>query len=129
MTHLIEIKTEVDGEFLSDILVTAFDGNYGGSWYWATPARDAGKWLFFDLDELWREVRIEEREAEEPKTLHVRHAGVLRGVKRILRGNLVHSSISEAVASAVRENDAGYIDATAADCIVQASIFNEIRYG
>ena len=33
------------------------------------------------------------------------------------------------ISNAIREHDASFIDAAAADCIVQAAIFNEVRYG
>lgn len=33
----IEIKRELSKEFLSDVMVTAFDGNYGACWTWADP--------------------------------------------------------------------------------------------
>lgn len=39
----ITVKRELPAQLLSDILVTAFDGQYGWSWNWFEPA--AGPWL------------------------------------------------------------------------------------
>lgn len=33
----IEIKRELSKEFLSDVMITAFDGHYGAVWTWAEP--------------------------------------------------------------------------------------------
>lgn len=39
----IEVKQKLDAQFVSDCLVTAFDGVYGGCWDWAEP--QTGSWL------------------------------------------------------------------------------------
>lgn len=57
---------------------------------------------------------------------------VARGIRRILsEGNPIglNKTIISAVAAASVENDAGEIDVEVADCILQAGIFDEYRYG
>jgi len=39
----ISMRRELPAEFLSDILITAFDGDYGWSWNWFEPASE--DWL------------------------------------------------------------------------------------
>jgi hypothetical protein len=41
----------------------------------------------------------------------------------------IDNQIHGYVALAVAENDAGFIDSVAADCIVQAGLFDELVYG
>lgn len=66
----ISLKTELPDEFLSDILITAFDGAYGASWEWFEPVRVGDRfWLTTNgdvqkpsTDDLWLAVRIRLRE-------------------------------------------------------------------
>jgi hypothetical protein len=37
MSTIIKIEKELPKEFLSDIMITAFDGSYGASWQWFEP--------------------------------------------------------------------------------------------
>lgn len=39
----IVLERELSPEFVSDCLITAFDGSYGGCWEWAEP--QTGSWL------------------------------------------------------------------------------------
>lgn len=123
----VVLSVDLESEFLSDILITAFDGSCGGSWYWATPAMDS--WLKTDdlLDSmgsrLWWSVYIAEREDSSGNQWTVTRGSVLLGIQR---------AIEEAypgVAQAVIEGDAGQVDADLADVIIQYAVFGKLVYG
>ena len=51
-------------------------------------------------------------------------------IQKILSGQIqLSTKMTGYIASAIREDDPGQIDADAADCIVQVAMFNELRYG
>jgi hypothetical protein len=121
------VSIDLPSEFLSDILITAFDGDYGGSWYWATPAMD--NWLVTDdtLDEighrLWWSVYVAEREDSSGNQWLVTRGTVLLGIQRAIE------DAYPGVVQAVIEKDAGQFDATLADIVVQFGVFGEVVYG
>ena len=53
---------------------------------------------------------------------------IKKGIDRILNGNLINPQIKYQIFGAVTVADAGDIDATAADAIVQVALFNDIVY-
>ncbi len=127
MSHKIKIEVELDDEFLEDVLTTAVEG---GTNYWAKV--DLNK---RDPETLrCIEITFYDAEADSPNDenfppMLVNAEVIARGIQRILSTGLVNDQIYDCVSKGVRENDAGYIDAEAADCIVQAALFNEIVYG
>lgn len=57
-------------------------------------------------------------------------AAIAEAIGKILSGKVqISSSTAGYIASGLREDDGGDIDAEAADCIVQVAMFDEIRYG
>ena len=136
---------EVDDEFIGDVLVTAFDGDYGACWYWAlaedcedmTPAgvdvnedtKDyiGGPW--------WTAVRFTKPPSEddppesEPTTVVIDKDLVVRGMELVLTGQHTGPQIVGWLRQSVEENDAGMVDADVADCIVQCGLFGEVVYG
>lgn len=57
-------------------------------------------------------------------------AAIATAIQKILSGKIqISSSMAGYIASAIREDDPGQIDADAADCIVQVAMFDELRYG
>lgn len=134
MTNAVAVKVELSDDFLSDILITAFDGSCGGSWYWAEPIVGIPT---FGIDkaenvmnDCWRWLAVNDRESDGIKLLVVDHVRLTNGIQSIIDGSVaLNAEIHSSVLSAVLESDAGYIDATAADCIVQAGMFGEVIYG
>lgn len=134
----ITLKHTLDDEFVSDILITAFDGGVGACWYWCEPDRTDGSFLGTQesesLDTQWTECRIAVEDETGPEDAVVRHtvnAEVIRlGIQRLLdRSDIVAPYIRDYVLSAVAEQDAGHVDAEAADAIVQAGLFDTLVYG
>jgi hypothetical protein len=123
----VVVSIDLPSEFLSDILITAFDGSYGGCWYWATPAMDG--WLVTDdtRDELghrlWWSVYVAEREDNSGNQWLVTRGTVLLGIQRAIE------DAYPGVADAVIGKDAGDIDAELADIIVQYGVFGKLVYG
>ncbi len=134
MTTITMTKTLPDG-FLSDVLITAFDGSYGGCWYWAKPdlRRNDGRWLTTGPDGTWQSCLITldpegstscaERLMQEAGVL-VNHDVIAQGITKALADGR-YPSINEAVLTV----DAGCIDADDADVIVQLAVFGEVVYG
>jgi len=124
-------------EFLSDVITTAFEGGIGywaqaGEYKWWSPTLDGGTaehlygqpnayGVIWDGDsELWYTIDVDK---------------VASAIKRIVDRDVPDSEVhlAEGYRDLVRiadaENDAGEIDADAADWIVQVACFGEVVYG
>lgn len=118
----------------ADVLCTALEGGIG---YWglADKIQTAGPGLTGVDPDAYGSAEISDAEAESaeeaaftPFTLD--YALIRRGFERILTGAVgARADIVEAVRTAAADNDAGQIDADAADVIVQVGAFNEITFG
>ena len=148
-THTLKTRLEVTEEFLSDLMITAFDGQYGGCWFWATSQEialgpwletneEADRWLSAKIQkedelELWAEARDNNPKAEgTAKVWHVTHQTLVLGMQRILDKNEAdggYYGTSATIRGGVAEDDAGDIDANIADSIVQMGLFGEEIYG
>lgn len=134
-TLTISVTVTPTTEFLSDILTTAFDGSYGGCWYWARAANneeraEASAWRI--IDDVWEAVTIADATSGVSPTpvYTATQETIAVGIQRILNDTVkINKSIKARVLSAVTEMDAGYIDAGDADCVVQAGLFGEVIYG
>jgi hypothetical protein len=128
---------------MSDLLITAFDGNYGGCWFWAEPKPGLDDWLIVEKrhreqgigtvegeDTIWRSATIREKQASlangKKRWAVIDHAMIGRGLKRILETpNGRYTAIKEAIMG----KDSGEIDASAVDTIIQFAVFGEEVYG
>lgn len=138
----VKVKAEVPEEFLGDILITAFDPNYGGSWYWADRNPAADSWLkvkeegALGSDQLWLsasvidKAELEEwmatKEPDDPhkvEVFNVTHSSLVDGIQELIDAG------NEELQQAIFDADAGMIDANLADAIVQQALFGEQRYG
>lgn len=139
----VKVKAEVTEEFLSSIMITAFDGTYGGSWSWAAPnpGAEAGSWLTvkeegaLGSDQPWLAVSILDnveledwmatREPDDPdkvKVYNVTHAVLAKGLQGVIDAG------SDNIQQAIFDDDAGMIDANGADWIVQMGLFGKLVY-
>lgn len=168
--HAVDVRIGLKPDFLSDVLVTAFDGSYGACWYWARPFEpEEGKSfikvqllpvMLLDaatgrevvgptMKETWTEVTIIEAEESDAATdalntewqtnergeadtryYKIDHRLIARGIQLAInkRGG-ASEEICATVVTAVVDNDAGAIDAGAADVIVQLGLFGQVVYG
>lgn len=140
MTHKIEIEVPVTDEFIGDILVTAFDGAYGGCWYWAKSGRldwpelKDGQWatvyIKFDTDCCPSPMqRTVYRQMVASGGVKVDQETVTVGIARILADEGYPQSFRDRIRIAVQNLDAGEIDANDADCIIQEGLFGKQIYG
>lgn len=138
VTISVILDTDDSGtrEFLSDIMTTAIAGGIN---YWASI-------LSYD-ESAATVVLADTEEGATPEALLILDIDVLaQGIKVVLEAhppfydpNDTHSQCQDVpflsaywasvMRSAVLALDAGEIDADAADVIVQAALFGEIRYG
>jgi hypothetical protein len=118
-------RTAEREEFLADIIITATEG---GTNYWARSRA-----YHYDGDPKFTHVEFCDMELEgtaEEKWNLVNVDVVARGLQKVLDPEFKLSSlIRDHIRLANNENDAGEIDAGAADIIVQAGMFGEIVYG
>lgn len=133
--NTITIKHDLSTEFIGDVLVTAFDGQYGGCWYWAEWAPEAINLFTVEVSggTAWSGVSIRRQrefcEPEERFTLMVDAGIIVKGIQKILNEGNVNNAIVESIRRGVADDDAGEIDADAADVIVQVGLFGEVVYG
>lgn len=101
MTSII-LNKEAPAEFFSDIMITAFDAQYGGAWEWFEPVGE--NWLTTEhadpdhkhedgslcIDDLWMSVEVQLKEDcqlghppfDGPITID--HAAIAAGISRIV---------------------------------------------
>lgn len=131
MTAIVTARVTLtfDDEFLSNLLITAFDGQYGSSWFWAEAV---GKdWLtevVGDDELLWKSCHIIEKEPHTEnarrKSAVIDHNALGRGIMLLLQ----HEGYTN-LKIALLERDSGQIDANGADTIMQFTVFGEEVYG
>lgn len=121
MTNItITTQFEFTDEMVDQILVTAFDGSYGGSNYWAEVENIE---MLKTGDKHWTTALIAER--EDGQRHFVDKERLARGLKLYIERDM----ISESHLADTINSEATDFDANDADSIVQLSIFEEIRYG
>lgn len=122
--HKFKMEVEVDDTFLQYNLITAVEGGIN---YWSSLV----SYTQTESADLIRAEIIEVGDDDDDGPHHTINVEVIRlGIERLLSEEVkVNRTILGYVLSGVRENDAGYIDADAADAIVQAGLFNELVYG
>ncbi len=119
----INIKLEVSDALCASVMCTALEGGIG---YWCC----AGDIKRTDAKD-WDYVSFVAYDAEDNDELHGRvdYTTIALGIERLLSGAVkVRADIRASILADVKENE-GNIDSDAADCIVQAGLFNEIVYG
>lgn len=123
-------KIELSDEFVSNVLITAFDGNYGGCWYWAKPAND--DWLTTkreNSDTKWIKVEIIDKEDEDDLPEPVRHVVTADQIALGLTNMIeMGGEWARDAFGWISDQEDADIDAEGADCIVQFGLFSTIVY-
>lgn len=126
MVHTLEMNVEIPEALLSDMMITAFDGDYGSCWRWCEPHGD--NWFEGEKDE-WRSVLVHETVGgDDPPKIHKVDWGVLqRGMQTIIHNDRNHSIIGR-ITEAVFDDDAGVLDSNDLDTIVQYGLFGKGQF-
>ena len=130
-TPSITAPKEVSHDFLASIIITAVEGGIN---YWASVTEyEPDGWnsepprpetVTAKVQEYTEDDEVSQR----PQTLDT--FAVALGIERILTHQVpIADYIERYIWSGLSNEDAGEIDAEAADCIVQAALLNELRYG
>lgn len=115
-------RTDTRKQFLQDVFVTALEGGIG---YWSEASH-----YHLSTPERADFYAVVDDTEDEDKTYVIDADVIVRGINRILLGVVrIRSDLFDAVRLGNRDNDGGEIDADGADCIVQAGLFEEVRYG
>lgn len=131
-TITIEHQIILPEQFIKDIMVTMVESGYDSLFYWGTPItieRDSDSYphLIAVLDD---DEEYETQEAADNPTVHtLTRDMVAPAIEKILNKRLVGSELMHYLMRGVMEGDAGDIDATLADCILQVALFGEVVYG
>jgi len=134
----LKLKMDVDvpENLLSEILVTAFDGEDAGCLYWA-EVRDyedgVRDWLITEFgSDNWLSVQIGDVEDDSKGPWIVDHSVIVRGMQEILlrdyRGSQALLKLQGYIREAVIEDDGSHLDAIAVDTIIQIGLFGEEVY-
>lgn len=132
----VTLAVELDAEFFSDIITTSIESGYGSVYYWDSLHRVHREWDNAELDILDRTALalVVTHQENLPgcvtETVRIDHGMIAQVLGNILSGKVeVAPHIREYIDTAVREKDAGNIDADAADVIMQIATFGSIVYG
>jgi hypothetical protein len=119
------ITVYVSDQLASDIMTTAAEG---GSNYWAHFEAIANR--EGDYGAEWAAVIVTDTEDHDETEYRADLNTIRAGLRRIMtEGELCGQHICDAVAAAVTSNDAGNLDADAADVVLQIGLFGRIIYG
>lgn len=147
-------EVDLDAEWVSDLLITAFDGQYGGSWYWVNEDDDIESVKVLTNGDEWRGVtfwfakhvrfgvtvpRVDNTWIPEPHlgdrgdgktrwhlTLEKQHLD--KAWATIVNDRPIGRDFVEQFTRSMHENDLD-VDAIGADCLVQIALFGEVVYG
>lgn len=116
------IPFKIDAECVDGVVCTAFDGDYGGCWYWIehfSIAKEPTEKAEFMTDIISRGGAYRMKVEDEEYTFDLN--ALQRGFEKYAKWCMQTG----------REllTDAGDIDATEADIIVQFGVFGDIIYG
>ena len=122
------MKTLERTDFLANVLITAVEGGIG---YWAHTEKYHWK-QDKEGNMIEASVRIRDSEEHTGRWYEVTLETIATGIARLKdkeKKIAFNPQLKEAMLLADNEDDASYIDAAIADCIVQAALFGDIVYG
>lgn len=117
----IGITVDLSSEFQEDVISIAIEGGIN---FWGTPKRKQAHTLIYTVTPT--------EDPDDFPPFDLSRITVVDGVRRILNAREprpVREDIQATILQAVLNDDASFIDAECADCIVQMGQFGEIVYG
>lgn len=115
----VEVSFAVTDAMVDQILVTAFDGNYGGSLYWADVENIE---MLKDESKAWIKATIIEQEGGQRHFIDGER--IAYGLKKYIEDDM----ISESHLAETINSEATDFDANDADIIVQLAVFGKVTY-
>jgi len=126
----VNITIDITERMVSDILISALDNPYGGARYWVQNVRVKSNDAEDILDEIWYSATFEDSYGDHNPKYFVNGEKVIAAIQDILNQNVTTSQIiCDTLSKAIREDDAGYVDADVADVVLQVAVLGEIIYG
>lgn len=134
----INITKEISRQLLLDILTIAVESNGYALWYWegfnmVNIDRDADlnvESITFNVEHFARRGDAIDHQTA---TYTITADDILDALERIMSDEIgryfIAGYIMDYIRPAVMEDDAGYIDAEAADVIIQVAAFDEVVFG
>jgi hypothetical protein len=129
MSYTITIKKTLSDEFLGDVMTTMIESGYDSIFNWEGVVIDR-----VERDDDLRPTRIE-LHCDSPfidgdiRRVVITPARVAIAIEQLLDKKVSLGYPLEYIQRAVAEDDAGDIDATAADCIAQVIVLGVCEYG
>lgn len=129
------MKATLSTDDVENILITAWDGGYGGANYWTDNLDDDGT-LFIvrptkNTDDQWVGMTLTPTgtDRDSYQTVYIGKDEVEKAFNAILDGSFpIRSDLREQCVRSAAEGDLD-IDADVADCIAQFIVFGELVYG
>lgn len=125
----ITLKFNPPAEIFGDIVETALDSCEWVKVRHITRTGTPSYITHFEARPHWREGKPFGEGDDRNDWQRVDHADVEVAIQKILDGGLTNQPIRDTIFDAVCEADACYIDADAADAILQIAMFDEIVFG
>lgn len=125
----ITLKFNLPAEFFGDILETALDSC---EWIEIRRTLRAGNSRYVVIVEArphWEEGKPFPEGDNRNDWQLIDHAKIEAAIQKIIDGDLTNQPTRDTIFDAVCEGDACYIDADAADAILQIAMFGEIVFG
>lgn len=125
----ITLKFNPPAEFFGGILETALDSC---EWVKVCDTERGGAEGYivsFEARPHWREGKPFDEGDARNDWRRINHIRIEKAIQEIIDGGLTNQPIRDTIFDAVCEGDACYIDADAADAILQIAMFGEIVFG
>ena len=122
----VTVDIELKDEFLSDVMCIALEGGIG---YWCVASKIVRSTLQ-NSPLTYMQFNASDVDGDDFKSVPVNFDTIANGIKLALEPDArINGATREAIFRGVTCNDAGEIDADAADAIVQFGMFGRIVYG
>lgn len=132
MPYTVELRFVLEDQFLQDVMTTMVESGSDALWYWDDFEMVSVKRREDEYHEVMEfSFRCLDGDGEEVR-FTMTPLKVAKAIERTLSADdeaLCGQVISEYIISGVKDNDAGDIDAEAADVIAQVATFGEVVYG
>lgn len=125
----VQVTHNVTLGFLWDVMTTAVESHYEWFGFEKVTRRPGGDDEHALCVTSFSAVEVDDDDGINLSITVITPEVMRDAIVKLLAGGLVHKGLTASIASAVANDDAGNIDADAADCILQVACFDEIRYG